>query len=200
MSSGGRRKPSRAAPTLLPTQALVLKEFQGMLSEVFNNREIKSTLKSLLHRLSKGTLGSSRVAQLRRIWHCHCYDTGLTPRRGTSTCHRHGQKKRNSRVMGPGLPSASPSKLPYLPLTSPSIMIYLQGREIDKESQFFFFFCCFFLQPHLRHMEVPRLGIELELQLQLQAAVPQPPQNQIRATPNEARGQTCILTETIWGP
>ena len=29
---------------------------------------------------------------------------------------------------------------------------------------FFFFFC--FLGPHLRHMEVPRLGVKLQLQLQ----------------------------------
>ena len=30
---------------------------------------------------------------------------------------------------------------------------------------FFFFFFLVFLGPHLRHMEVPRLGVEAELQL-----------------------------------
>ena len=29
----------------------------------------------------------------------------------------------------------------------------------------FFFFFLFFLGPHLQHMEIPRLGVELELQL-----------------------------------
>ena len=32
-----------------------------------------------------------------------------------------------------------------------------------KNTSFWFFF--FFLRPHLQHMEVPRLGVELELQL-----------------------------------
>ena len=36
-----------------------------------------------------------------------------------------------------------------------------------------------FLQPHLLHMEVPRLGVELELHLQ---PTPQPQQHWIRAT------------------
>ena len=34
---------------------------------------------------------------------------------------------------------------------------FLQG------SNTFFFFLAFFLGPHMRHMEVPRLGTELEL-------------------------------------
>ena len=41
----------------------------------------------------------------------------------------------------------------------------IQGKVIDlvqpKEVVFLFFFC--FLGPHLLHMEVPRLGVELEL-------------------------------------
>ena len=37
----------------------------------------------------------------------------------------------------------------------------------------FFFFSFFFLQPHLQHMEVPGLGVELELQLRFK---PQPQQ------------------------
>ena len=35
---------------------------------------------------------------------------------------------------------------------------------ICSTSVLFFFFCFCFLGPHLQHMEVPRLGVELELQ------------------------------------
>ena len=34
---------------------------------------------------------------------------------------------------------------------------------------FFFFFIFAFLQPHLQHIEVPRLGVKVELELQLPA-------------------------------
>ena len=44
----------------------------------------------------------------------------------------------------------------------------------------FFFFFLVFLGPHLRHMEVPRLGVESELQL---PASPQPQQRQTWASP-----------------
>ena len=57
MSSGEHGKQSHTLPTPLPAQALVLREFQEMLSEVFKDRKIKSKLKSLLYKLSKGTLG-----------------------------------------------------------------------------------------------------------------------------------------------
>ena len=36
------------------------------------------------------------------------------------------------------------------------------GEPVGKRGELFFFL---FLGPHLRHMEVPRLGFELELQL-----------------------------------
>ena len=77
---------------------------------------------------------------------------------------------------------------------------------------FFFFFFFIFLGPHLRHMEFPRLGVELERQLPAYTAAmgTQNPshiydlqhslwQRQILNPPSEARDQTCILTETILG-
>ena len=39
------------------------------------------------------------------------------------------------------------------------------GRRMEVCFFFFFFFFSCFLGPHLWHMEVPRLGVELELQL-----------------------------------
>ena len=42
--------------------------------------------------------------------------------------------------------------------------------------QVFFFFSFFLLGPHLQHMEVPRLGVQLELQLR---PTPQPQHCQI---------------------
>ena len=42
------------------------------------------------------------------------------------------------------------------------------GERVDGLGLFF----CFFLGPHLRHMEVPRLGVESELQLPAYATVP----------------------------
>ena len=38
-----------------------------------------------------------------------------------------------------------------------------QWKNLQKF--FFFFFFLVFLGPHLQHMEVPRLGVEVELQL-----------------------------------
>ena len=71
----------------------------------------------------------------------------------------------------------------------------------------------FFLQPHLRHMEVPRLGVKLELQL---PAYPTPTatldpscicdlyhsswQSQILNPLSEARDPTRILMEITSGP
>ena len=73
--------------------------------------------------------------------------------------------------------------------------------------QFFFFFS--FLGPHLRHMEVPGLGVESELQLPAYAtatAMPDPgcvcnlhhsfQQRQILNPLNKARNQTCVLMDT----
>ena len=41
--------------------------------------------------------------------------------------------------------------------------IYLRVSLKKLGAEIFFFFC--FLGPHLQHVEVPRLGVELELQL-----------------------------------
>ena len=52
----------------------------------------------------------------------------------------------------------------------------------------------FFLQPHLQHLEVPRLGDKSELQLQ---PIPQPQQQWIQATSvtyTEAHGNTISST------
>ena len=63
-----------------------------------------------------------------------------------------------------------------------------------------------FLWPHLQHMQVSRLGVEMELELQLQAyatATPNPTYTgcslwhcQILNPLSEARDRTCILTDT----
>ena len=74
--------------------------------------------------------------------------------------------------------------------------------KIKKQVLFFFFF----LGPHLWHMEVPRLGVELELQLQALATAMATPdlrhicdlcrsflqQCQILNPLSEARDQDCI--------
>ena len=73
------------------------------------------------------------------------------------------------------------------------------------------FFCCCFLRPHLQHMEVPRLGVELELQLPTYAtttAMWDPShdcnlhhsswQCQIPNPLSKARDRTHILMDTSW--
>ena len=52
-----------------------------------------------------------------------------------------------------------------------SFFLFLIHSLLCHVSGFFLFVCFSFLGPHLRHMEVPRLGIESELQL---PAEPQP--------------------------
>ena len=54
----------------------------------------------------------------------------------------------------PGLMSAERGKL---------LLTLIREKSVTDESFFFFFFR--FLGPHLRHMEVPRLGVKSELQL-----------------------------------
>ena len=78
---------------------------------------------------------------------------------------------------------------------------------------FYFVFC--FLGPHLRHMEVCRLGVKLELQLPAYAtatatATRDPShvcdryhssqQYQILNPLSEARDRACILMDTSWIP
>ena len=74
----------------------------------------------------------------------------------------------------------------------------------------FFLLCVYvFLRPHLQHMEVPRLGIELELQLPAYPTATATPdlspicnlhnssrQRQILNSPSEARDRTLVLTDT----
>ena len=70
----------------------------------------------------------------------------------------------------------------------------------------------FLLQPHLQHMEVPRLAAESELQLQACATateIPDPSpifnlcgslqQRQILNPLSEARDRNCILVDTMLG-
>ena len=74
---------------------------------------------------------------------------------------------------------------------------------------YFSFFFFVFLGPHLRHMEVPSLGVETELQLPAYTtapATPDPgrvcdlhhssPQRRILNPLGEARDQTCLLMDT----
>ena len=76
---------------------------------------------------------------------------------------------------------------------------------------FIYLFICFwfgFLGPHLRHMDVPRLGVELELQLPActtATATPDPSricdlhhssgQRQILNPLSKAKDRTCVLLE-----
>ena len=82
---------------------------------------------------------------------------------------------------------------------------------IIKRSFFSFFFALFFSGPHLLHMGVPRLGVELELQLpasitdtamwDLSPVCDQYHSSwkcRIPSPLNEARDQTHILLDTNW--
>ena len=87
------------------------------------------------------------------------------------------------------------------------------GEEFWKWIIFIVFFSPpLFLWPHVQHMEVPGLGVELELQLLAYTtgrATPDPSrmcdlccslqQHQILNSLNEARDRTCILTDAISG-
>ena len=83
---------------------------------------------------------------------------------------------------------------------------------------FFFLFFFWFLELHLWHMDIPRLGVKMELQLPAYttATATQDPslvcttahttpelhhssrQHWIPNTLSKARNQTCILTDTSW--
>ena len=82
--------------------------------------------------------------------------------------------------------------------------------ELNKVANCDFFFPL--LGPHLRHMEVPRLGVELELPPPAYTtATATPEQSRIRDLHdstwqcwvrdplNEARNRTCILRDTMSG-
>ena len=77
---------------------------------------------------------------------------------------------------------------------------------------FFFFFFFVFLGPQLRHMDVPRLGVESELQLLAYVTATavwdlshvcglhySSWQRQILNPQSRARDQICILMDTSWG-
>ena len=84
-------------------------------------------------------------------------------------------------------------------------------RTLELWAEHFFFFSCF-LGPHLRHMEVPRLGVRSELHLPATDAtgtamrdtshvcnLHHSSQQPRSLNPlSEARDQTCILTDTSW--
>ena len=59
----------------------------------------------------------------------------------------------------PGLPLAPPCLGPGCPM-SPQFPETPQRYSSSSSSSFFFFFC--FLEPHLQHMEAPRLGVKSE--------------------------------------
>ena len=55
------------------------------------------------------------------------------------------------------------SGLPTNPLTSLLIFLCFLTPVLEEASLYIFFIFSPFLGPHPRHMEVPRLGVELEL-------------------------------------
>ena len=64
----------------------------------------------------------------------------------------------------------------------------------------------FFLRPHSWHMEVPQLGAELEQQLPAYAEATAAAdlscrswRHQVFNPLSEARDQTCIFRDTMWG-
>ena len=73
---------------------------------------------------------------------------------------------------------------------------------------FFFFFCCF-LGPHLRHMEVPRLGVESEPQLPAYATAiatsdpscicqPTPTPKELQRWILNPLSKACVRMDTSW--
>ena len=59
----------------------------------------------------------------------------------------------------------------------------------------FCYFCCFlFLGPHLQHMEVPRIGVELALQLQAYATATATTDPSGICKPHHSLQQAWILT------
>ena len=86
-------------------------------------------------------------------------------------------------------------------------LICYATRELPFNISSFFF--PLFLRPHLQHMEIPRLGVELELQRPAYTTATVMPdmshvwhlncnsrQHQILNLMSEAKGQTCILINT----
>ena len=87
-------------------------------------------------------------------------------------------------------------------------------KIILKDGNYSVSFCVYvFLRPHMQHMEVPRMGVNVEMQVQASAtttATADPTcicnlhcsllQRQIFNPLREARDGTCILTDTTLGP
>ena len=122
-----------------------------------------------------------------RIWCCHCSSlghccgAGSIPGPGTSICYGCGQKKKNHSI------------------------------SMGLGSKVYLLFVCLLFFPHMQHMEVPGLGVELELQLlaYATATATQYPSHVcdlhhstwhcwILNPWSEARDQTCILMDTGW--
>ena len=83
----------------------------------------------------------------------------LTPSLGTPICHEWSpkkpkkKKKRNNDTLGNCIVSSNSA----YELVNPILQMRNKG--------FVYLFIFFFLEPHLRHMDVPRVGVKLELQL-----------------------------------
>ena len=82
---------------------------------------------------------------------------------------------------------------------------------IFPQNSGWFFFCLFFLGPHLRHMEAPRLGVQSELQLPAYSTATATQdlsrvcdlhnsswQRWILNPLSEVRGRTHVLMDPIW--
>ena len=88
-------------------------------------------------------------------------------------------------------------------------MTLLKGQEIEKLRALHILLLLFcFLGPHSRHMEVPRLGVEMELQAATAAALQGPSsvfdlhhgsrQCRILNPLSKARDQTRIVMDPTW--
>ena len=99
----------------------------------------------------------------------------------------------------------------YLKSCSMRLFQFSFMHLVNMQLKFFnSFFLFFFLEPHPRHMDVPRLGVKSELQLPaytIATAMPNPScvydlhhssQQQWILTQSKARDWTCILTDTGW--
>ena len=89
-----------------------------------------------------------------------CCSSNQTPSLGTSTCCECGPKKQKKKKSHTKHHIQLPKKVCFK--TKYYIVLSLPKETIFISQVFCLFFV--FLGPHLRHMEVPRLGIESELQ------------------------------------
>ena len=96
-------------------------------------------------------------------------------------------------------------------LQKKSVDVIHSAVQIEDPRADFFFFCCCFLGLHLRHMEVPRVRVELKLQLPAYTTATATWdlsrfcklhhslwQCQIINLLSKTRDRTCILMDTSW--